>query len=245
MLQEQYRIFLSEIYEKNKNGDHLSPSSVNHYAVESIRKINEVLSLLEPTFTSLYDVESIEELTRLKKVLLSNPEFVDLDTRGNRMYSAGFNRFMDFALGQTMKGINKKIGLMDIKEPIPDYVIKKESITPNRDRIKIRQVVESFNYMCGIDNKHTSFIAESTGMNRNSAVMYLYAVQGMLDGTIYKRAISAKAMRKYYDTIWNESGSVGLKRAIQATRLHIQYRRECGHTVDSIEEICKQYESKI
>ena len=70
MLQEQYRIFLSEIYEKNKNGDHLSPSSVNHYAVESIRKINEVLRQLYPTFTSLYDVESIEELTGLKKIFL-------------------------------------------------------------------------------------------------------------------------------------------------------------------------------
>ena len=88
-------------------------------------------------------------------------------------------------------------------------------------------------------------IAESTGMNRNSAIMYLYAVQGMLDGTIYKRAISAKAMRRYYDTIWNESGSVGLKKAIQATRLHIQYRRECGHMVDSIEEICNQYASRL
>lgn len=88
-------------------------------------------------------------------------------------------------------------------------------------------------------------IAESTGMNRNSAVMYLYAVQGMLDGTIYKRAISAKAMRRYYDTIWNEIGSVGLKKAIKATRLHIAYRRECGHIVDSIEEICNQYESRL
>ena len=88
-------------------------------------------------------------------------------------------------------------------------------------------------------------IADSTGMNRNSAVMYLYAVQGMLEGTIYKRAISAKAMRRYYDTIWNESGSEGLKKAIRATRLHIDYRRDCGHTVDSIEEICDQYESKL
>lgn len=88
-------------------------------------------------------------------------------------------------------------------------------------------------------------IAESTGMNRNSAIMYLYAVQGMLEGTIYKRAISAKAMRRYYDTIWNECGSAGLKKAIKATRLHIDYRRECGHTVDSIEEICNQYERKL
>ena len=88
-------------------------------------------------------------------------------------------------------------------------------------------------------------IADSTGMNRNSAVMYLYAVQGMLEGTIYKRAISAKAMRRYYDTIWNELGSEGLKKAIHATRLHINYRRDCGHTVDSIEEICDQYESRL
>lgn len=88
-------------------------------------------------------------------------------------------------------------------------------------------------------------IAESTGMNRNSAIMYLYAVQGMLDGTIYKRAISAKAMRRYYDTIWDESGSAGLKKAIKATRLHIDYRRECGHTVDSIEEICNHYENRL
>lgn len=88
-------------------------------------------------------------------------------------------------------------------------------------------------------------ISDSTGMNRNSAVMYLYAVQGMLEGTIYKRAISAKAMKRYYDTIWNEYGSAGLKKAIRATRLHIDYRRDCGHMVDSIEEICNQYEGRL
>ena len=88
-------------------------------------------------------------------------------------------------------------------------------------------------------------ISETTGMNRNSAVMYLYAVQGMLAGTIYKRAISAKALKKYYDLIWNEYGSAGLKRAIQATRLHIDYRRECGHVVDSIEEICDRYANRF
>ena len=80
-------------------------------------------------------------------------------------------------------------------------------------------------------------IAESTGMNRNSAIMYLYAVQGMLDGTIY--------MKKYYDNIFNVYGSDGLKRAIRATRLHIDYRRECGQNVDSIEDICNAYEKRL
>lgn len=88
-------------------------------------------------------------------------------------------------------------------------------------------------------------IADSTGMNRNSAIMYLYAVQGMLDGKVYKRAISAKATKRYYDTIFNEYGSGGLKKAIYSTKLHIAYRRECGHTVDSIEEICNAYENKL
>lgn len=90
-----------------------------------------------------------------------------------------------------------------------------------------------------------SDIADSTGMNRNSAIMYLYAVYGMLEGKIFKRAISAKAMKKYYDNIFNEYGRAGLKKAIHATRLHIEYRRECGHTVDSIEEICIAYENRL
>ena len=88
-------------------------------------------------------------------------------------------------------------------------------------------------------------IAETTGMNKNSAIMYLYAVQGMLDGTIYKRAISAKATKKYYDLIFQEYGSKGLKKALQATKLHIEYRKECGHTVDSIEELYAAYESRL
>ena len=88
-------------------------------------------------------------------------------------------------------------------------------------------------------------IADKTGMNRNSAIMYLYAVQGMLTGTIYKRAISSKATKKYYDIIFKEYGREGLGKAIQATRLHVDYRRECGHTVDSIEEICNEYERRL
>ena len=88
-------------------------------------------------------------------------------------------------------------------------------------------------------------IVDATGMNRNSALMYLYAVSGMLNGEIYKRAISSKALKYFFDRISNEYGSKGLRKAIQATKLHIDYRRDCGHTVDSIEEICSSYERRI
>ncbi len=88
-------------------------------------------------------------------------------------------------------------------------------------------------------------IVEETGMNKNSAIMYIYAVSGMLDGTIYKRAISSTAIKKYFDIIFDEYGKVGLKKAIKATRAHIVYRQECGHIVDSLEKICENYETRL
>ncbi len=97
----------------------------------------------------------------------------------------------------------------------------------------------------GNPSELADMIADETGMNRNSAIMYLYAVSGMLGGTIYKRAISSKALKKYFDAIFNEYGRTGLKKAIKATRAHIRYRQDCGHTVDSIEEICDNYENKL
>lgn len=88
-------------------------------------------------------------------------------------------------------------------------------------------------------------VVAQTGMNRNSAVMALYAVSNMLGGTVYKRAINKKANRLYFDRIYSEYGAEGLKKAIQSTRLHIAYRRECGHTVDSIERLCDEYSRKL
>ena len=88
-------------------------------------------------------------------------------------------------------------------------------------------------------------IVDETGMNRNSALMYLYAVSGMLKGEIYKRAISAKAMKFFFDRIFNDFGSKGLKNAIKATKLHINYRKDCGIPVDTIEEICESYERRL
>lgn len=88
-------------------------------------------------------------------------------------------------------------------------------------------------------------IVDETGMNRNSALMYLYAVSGMLKGEIYKRTISAKAMKYFFDRIFNDFGSAGLKNAIKATKLHINYRKDCGIPVDTIEEICESYEGRL
>lgn len=95
----------------------------------------------------------------------------------------------------------------------------------------------------GNPQKLADKIAKQVGMNRNSAFMYLCAVDGLLSGKVFKRAISAKAIEKYFVLILDEFGTTGLKRALEATRLHVNYRRECGQNVDSIEQLCKKYES--
>ena len=88
-------------------------------------------------------------------------------------------------------------------------------------------------------------VAEETGMNRNSAFMYIYVVSSLLSGEIYKRAISKKALEIYFKKIFQDYGSDGLEKAIKATRLHIDYRKSCGHTVDSIEEACDKAEARL
>ena len=88
-------------------------------------------------------------------------------------------------------------------------------------------------------------VAEETGMNRNSAFMYIYVVSSLLSGEVFKRAISKKALEIYFKKILQDYGSDGLKKAIKATRLHIDYRKSCGHTVDSIEEACDKAEARL
>ena len=84
-------------------------------------------------------------------------------------------------------------------------------------------------------------IVAATGMNRNSAIIYLNAVNSMLNGKVYKRAINISATEQYFEWILNEYGVKGIQRALKATQLHINYRKECGHTVDSLEELYERY----
>ena len=88
-------------------------------------------------------------------------------------------------------------------------------------------------------------VAKETGMNRNSAVMYISAVKSMLEGSVYKRAINARATRRYFSLIQKEFGKAGLARALKATNQHIAYRKSFNHPVDSIEAICNEFEDRL
>lgn len=85
-------------------------------------------------------------------------------------------------------------------------------------------------------------ISEKTSMKRSSAVIYIYAVKSMLEGVAYKRGIKNKATEKYICYIKSDYGVVGLKKALSAIRMHIEYRQSCGLNSDSIINICEKYE---
>jgi 5-methylcytosine-specific restriction protein A len=154
MQQESFGLYL-------KNVRRLKDSTLNHY-YESMRKITAVLKEMGyEDIESLYDVDSYSQLQKIKQALLANPEFVALDERGNRMYTAGLNRYMEFAEGKDFLTHPSSLSLIDCPCPVKQPSIMKQTVSQSRDRILVRQVFQASNYHCEIDPGHVTFISRS------------------------------------------------------------------------------------
>ena len=151
MQQEYFERYLVEIRKKKA-------STARHYQ-ESMRKISQVLHQLgylefEET---LYDIDSYYDLKRIEDILKSNQEFIDLDERGNRMYTAGLHRYMEFVEGQKFDAVPNPLSLIDC--PIPIHYNKKvyAKEVPSRDRVIVRQVLLSEKFLCESNISHSTF----------------------------------------------------------------------------------------
>ena len=78
-----------------QNNTRLSDASIKKYS-RVIRKISNDLVKLDLLYSSLEEITEDANLELLKDHYFSIDEFRDLDERGNRMYSAGFNRLIDY-----------------------------------------------------------------------------------------------------------------------------------------------------
>lgn len=87
--------------------------------------------------------------------------------------------------------------------------------------------------------------AAEVHMNRNTAFMYIHGVKNLLAGKVFKRAISARALRKYFSAIYDDFGAAGLANALQATRANIEYREQCGLPSESILALCEEFQQKL
>lgn len=91
---------------------------------------------------------------------------------------------------------------------------------------------------------YAAIVAKEVNMNRNSAFMYIHAVKSLLEGRVFKRAISTKALRRYFSAIYRDFGANGLATAIAATKEHIKYRDGYMLPSDSIIALCNEFQNK-
>jgi predicted helicase len=73
----------------------LSEKSIKNYS-NAIRKISNDLVRLKLSYSSLEEMVQSENLDDLKKDYFDIPEYKALDVRGKGMYSAGFNKLIEF-----------------------------------------------------------------------------------------------------------------------------------------------------
>ncbi len=153
-LMTYYEKYLKEICK-------VSDSTIDHYQ-RAMRYISKFLVRKEKIKQSVYEIQNLEELEIIKEYLYTNPEFIELNIRGHRMYSAGFNNYLKFANGKGFENIHNQIEVMDIEVPVKDKrVIAME--TWKRSSIIKLQSIESAGYECEINPKHRTFTARSTG----------------------------------------------------------------------------------
>lgn len=135
-------------------------STVNHY-LGALNTISKYLVDHNKVTESIYEIEDLGELEVVRTYLYSQPDFVDKDERGNRMYSAGLNNYVRFAEGEEFKNVGSQVKLLDIIVPING--VGTMSVTKwKRNGIVKKQSIEMADYTCEIDEAHETFITEST-----------------------------------------------------------------------------------
>lgn len=139
----------------------LSDSSIGHYtqALNTVSKMLKEHSIIED---SIYELKDIGELSRAREYIYSNPDFVALDTRGNRMYSAGLNNYYRFASGEEMFGKTDVLKSLDTELPVGEKVVVSHEEWKRSSIIKI-QSLEAAGYQCEVNPRHVTFIAKATG----------------------------------------------------------------------------------
>ena len=162
ILRDNHASVLKEYYARYlKDIRGLKRSSILHYydALNNISRRLKDKGLVE---NDIYEIMDFEYLQTIKDILMTDPDFIEMNERGRRMYSAGLNNYLRFVSGEGFGQAKGEIDKLD--SPImPDEPEIIEQNVWKRSNILRRQVIASANYMCEIDKTHESFIAESTG----------------------------------------------------------------------------------
>lgn len=140
----------------------LSDSSVRHY-FDALNNISRRLKNKGLVNSDIYEIRDLDYLSKVRSILFADQDFMDLDARGRRMYSAGLNNYVRFAEGEDFAALFDKVTVFDTPIPSQDAITVEHKVW-KRSEILRSQVLAFANYSCEINSEHHTFIAEKTKM---------------------------------------------------------------------------------
>ncbi len=154
VLKEYYVRYLTDIRKA-------SESTVNHY-LGALRTISKYLVERNKLSETIYEIDELSDLEIIREYLYTQPDFVEKDERGNRMYSAGLNNYVRFARGEEFADFENSGVQMDFAVPLSD----KSTVTIEhwrRNGIIKKQSIEMAHYMCEMNSDHITFTSKASG----------------------------------------------------------------------------------
>ncbi len=152
ILKEYYARFLSDVR-------NLSTSSVKHY-LDALNNISKRLKEKGFVEENIYEIKDLPDILKAKELLLSDPDFVDLDSRGNNMYSSGLNNYIRFAAGENFEKAYEKVKCFDMPVKANEPREVKATVWPRSEIIR-SQALSLASYKCEINFAHETFITET------------------------------------------------------------------------------------
>lgn len=153
VLKEYYIRYLKQV---RGNSD----SSVNHY-IGALQTISKYLVERGKIANTIYEIDNVGELEIIREYLYQQPDFVEKNERGRRMYSAGLNNYIRFAEGMEFAEAGERATVLDFAVPVEKSVCV-ETMEWRRNRIIKKQALEFAQYKCEVDSGHITFIAAAT-----------------------------------------------------------------------------------
>lgn len=156
VLKEYYIRYLKQV---RGNSD----SSVNHY-IGALQTISKYLVERGKIVNTIYEIDNVGELEIIREYLYQQPDFVEKNERGRRMYSAGLNNYIRFAEGIEFAEAGERATVLDFAVPVEKSVHCRCRNKSNMSRVHFALILSKFKclfFYYSVSSPFHSFNAKS------------------------------------------------------------------------------------
>lgn len=157
MKMENNKVYFRK-YLENIRG--VSERTIHHY-YDALNHISRDLKKTGLVSDNIYEIQSVEELYKIRDCLKSDIGFLKLDSDGHRMYSSAMNNYIRFAEGFDFIGHKDSFCDLDVEIDIISDTRLYQCSTRQRLTIIKNQIIEAAEHKCSLDPGHETFITES------------------------------------------------------------------------------------